>query len=116
MNQKPIYYNEVRDWLKERVKEEGSKRNYRLIYEQSILKEALELKSPCVRCGRTDKQSLDHVVPRDILKSFGIDPDSYIIEGNYQILCLGCNHLKSNRLDFGNPKTKEILIKLLETL
>ena len=45
--------------------------------------------SPCVECGSTENQSLDHVIPLSRGGSHGI--------GNITTLCLTCNMKKHNR-------------------
>lgn len=116
MNPKPIDYRSVKIWIEEQDANNNLSRQNVKVYEGSIIKKALEEKSPCLRCGRTDKQTLDHLVPRSILEQFGIEWDKELLEDNYQILCRACNNLKSNHLDFSNPKTKEILLKLIGNL
>jgi 5-methylcytosine-specific restriction endonuclease McrA len=70
----------------------------------------------CGRCSRVDDLTLDHIIPKFILEQFGIDTQRVYIEGNYQILCRVCNVFKANRLDFANPQTKPLLIKLIEKI
>ena len=70
----------------------------------------------CVKCGARDNLGLDHIVPVDILEQFGIDDKFIFMPENYQVLCRRCNLFKGNRMDFTNPKTKEILEKLLRII
>ena len=84
-----------------------------VVYEQTIFK---DLPQVCVKCSRKENLSLDHVIPKDLLQYFGIDYEREVVEGNYQILCKMCNNFKGNRLDFSTPKTKEVLLKLLEKI
>lgn len=102
--------------LKEKGKEEKLSRNIRIAKEQAIFKDLLETEKECQNCPRTENLTLDHIVPEEILRNFGVDVEREIIEGNYQLLCRTCNSFKGNRLDFSNSSTKEIIIKLLETL
>jgi len=46
--------------------------------------------NPCVACGSTKRQSLDHIIPIDLGGSHSI--------GNLQTLCLSCNSSKRNRV------------------
>jgi len=68
----------------------------------------------CAKCPRENMLSVDHIIPLRILASFGFNVKLFYDEENLQILCGACNHLKSDYLDFGNPKTKKLLIKYLE--
>lgn len=77
----------------------------------------LMLEAPmCIKCGRTSVLTLDHIVPVAYLADMGHDVLRDIVDDNYQLLCKPCNLFKADRLDFSNPKTKEILIRLLEKL
>lgn len=67
-------------------------------------------------CGRTTMLTIDHIVPKQILIEMGFDAERQWMPENFVIMCQPCNALKSGRLDFSNPKTKEILLKLLERL
>lgn len=70
---------------------------------------------PCEnkQCERTKHQTIDHIIPKQILLFFGIDSDRTFMPNNLQILCRICNAFKANRLDFTNPRTKELLQELL---
>lgn len=70
----------------------------------------------CARCGAKTDLTLDHIVPKAYLQAFCVDTNTEMVEGNYQLLCRLCNSHKAHRLDFSNPKTKEILSTLLEKL
>lgn len=109
-------YRELKAEVKEIEKNEKKTRAIRVAKEQAIFKDLIAKDRKCAKCSRTENLTLDHIVPRDILLTFGIDPDREIIEGNYQILCKTCNIYKSRRLDFSIPQTKEILLRLLEKL
>lgn len=102
--------------LKEKGKEEKLSRNIRIVKEQAIFRDLLETENKCKKCPKTENLTLDHIIPVFILQSFGINTEREVIEGNYQLLCRTCNSFKGNRLDFSNSSTKEIIIKLLETL
>ena len=55
----------------------------------------------CVRCGATEVLTLDHIIPR----VYGGTNE----RGNFQILCLPCNHLKSRgEVRHWNPKKNQI--------
>lgn len=70
----------------------------------------------CLKCQSKENITLDHIIPVDIAKQFGIEEERSYMPENYQPLCKRCNMFKGNRLDFANKKTKEILIKLLEKI
>src|SRR3990167_10178540 len=99
---------------KEAKQRETLSEKQKLAFEQRITKLLIEKEGKCVKCGRTDALTLDHIVPSFLLLCFGIDVKREIIPDNYQILCKSCNHFKSGRLDFSTPKTKEVLLRLLD--
>jgi 5-methylcytosine-specific restriction endonuclease McrA len=103
-------YIELRNKIRERRKNEELTKKNRITLEQAI---QISLPQHCTKCSSIDNLTLDHIIPRDLLLQFGVDVDHEIVEENYQILCRRCNIFKANRLDFSNPKTKELLIKLL---
>ena len=101
---------EIKNELKEKEKyEKLGKKNLHAL-EQAWLRDNSNV---CIKCGRAANLSVDHIVPKDLMKQFGIDTDRTFIEENLQVLCRPCNHYKSNRLDFAEPKTKELIIKML---
>lgn len=71
----------------------------------------------CVKCGRKDSEAirltLDHIIPDDIVRQFGIDPKQTWNPENVQLYCKVCNQFKANKLDFSNPKTKPLLLELI---
>ena len=107
------FYTQLKQEIKEKRKNDTISKNNLIQLEQAIFK---DLPKQCRRCGSEDSLTLDHIVPRDLLRSFGVDVDREIVEGNYHILCYRCNSFKGNRLDFIYPETKEILINLLEKI
>lgn len=78
------------------------------VLEQIIFK---ELPKVCTNCGETKYLTLDHLVPESLLMDLSVFD---VIEDNYQILCRYCNYKKSNRLDMLNPKTREILLRIIK--
>lgn len=69
----------------------------------------------CAMCGETKcPLTVDHIVPVQILNMLDETGDmQHNYEYNFQLLCIPCNTFKGNNLDMKNPKTKEILLKLL---
>lgn len=102
--------------VKEKGKEINDKRQYVIAAEQAWFKASITEKYQCEKCSRSKNLTLDHIIPRDILKSFGIEPEYYFWEENLRVLCRLCNMFKANKLDFSTPKTKELLQKLLENI
>ena len=86
------------------------------VLEKAIFKDLKEKNAQCVKCKRKHRLTLDHIIPKEMLKSFGIEPREEILEGNYQLLCEPCNMFKSGRLDFSVPETKKLLMKLIKEL
>ncbi len=70
----------------------------------------------CEKCKRIEFLTLDHIIPLDILRQFGIDVERTYIKENLRILCRICNQFKGNHLDFSTPKTKKLLLKFLEKI
>lgn len=78
----------------------------------------------CEKCGLTDKRylSIDHIIPVSILKDLYLDTEKsendliYNDEENFQVLCRYCNTQKGERMDIRNPKTKELLLKVLKVV
>ena len=79
-------------------------------------KQGKEMK--CERCGCNDEEvlSIDHIIPITILYDFGLTDDEIFEDKYLQLYCYNCNIKKGIHLDFENPKTKELLLKLLEKI
>jgi len=88
-----------------------TKTNSRLHYWQQKAKSGTE---KC-RCGETRNLNVDHVVPVAILTQFMLDQRYvlYEMDENFEILCRYCNSMKADRIDPRNPKTYEILEKVI---
>lgn len=80
------------------------------------LDEKIASSTPCEKCGRTDMQTIDHIIPLKVLAEMGAVIKKFYDEKDIRILCRPCNHMKSDRLDFSTPKTKELLIKYLKLI
>lgn len=106
-------YCSLRKEMKERNKSDKLTKKQVVLLELQLKK---DLPQVCAQCGKTENLSLDHIVPQYLLQDLGVDTNREIIEDNYQVLCKICNGFKSHRLDARNPKTKEILIRLLNKL
>lgn len=71
----------------------------------------------CYRCGREDWLTVDHIVPVSILRDMGVpELETYADKENLRLLCKMCNGFKANRLDFSDPRTKRVLLRILETM
>ena len=99
--------------LKENNKLDSINRARLVALKQLWLKEQ---EGKCVKCGRTENLTLDHVIPVRIINEMGIEESKTYMPENYRVLCRICNQFKGDRLDFSEKKTKELLIKYLETL
>ena len=71
---------------------------------------------PCEKCGSTLSPTLDHIIPLDLIRQFGIDVGKWWDKENVQLLCRRCNQFKGNRLDFADKRTKELLLKYLDNI
>lgn len=89
-------------------------KNDKIAFEQRIFRELMERDARCAKCPRTDNLTLDHIIAQALLADFGIDIAREVIPENYQLLCRPCNVFKADRLDLANPKTKALLLVLLE--
>lgn len=110
------YYEEVKKELKAKYGDEKITRRKVPLLEQAIFKDLMEKEGKCRKCGRTENLTLEHIVPKDCLRWFGVDPMYEVLQGNYAITCKLCNVFKGNRLDFSFPETKKILMSLLEKI
>lgn len=66
-------------------------------------------------CGETNKErmTVDHIVPMQILKEFGLTIEEMYDYKFLRIMCRKCNAMKANHLDFTDKRTKEILTYLI---
>jgi 5-methylcytosine-specific restriction endonuclease McrA len=69
----------------------------------------------CAKCGRSELITIDHIVPITILEQFCMDKRFalYEFDENFQFLCRYCNYIKGGRMDITNPRTIEILEKVI---
>ena len=81
---------------------------------RTLTQDMLAEGAKCSKCGDTDNLTLDHVVPTQILMWFGITKEESVDRFYVQLYCKRCNQYKGNSLDTSNPRTKEILLKLLD--
>ncbi len=114
---KAVGLKDIRDVKKALDKERDELLGFKQIkaLESAWRQKMIESGAICA-CGRKDMLSIDHLVPKQILIEMGFDAERQWMPENFVIMCRPCNALKSGRLDFSNPKTKEILTKLLEKL
>lgn len=106
------------DEIKKSLKIGNKSRREKIYSEEAIRLDAQKNKKPCVKCGRfiDGAMTVDHIVPDSILGQLGVDVAVEIDNDNTQLMCRPCNQYKANRLDFTNPKTKEILLKYINKL
>lgn len=114
LNLKYPTYQEVKKALKEKNKNDKFSKQQLLQVEKAIFNDLVAIDCQCRKCNRTKELTLDHIVPKDILRQFGVDIDREAIEGNYQLLCRLCNVFKANRMDFSIPETRAILEQLIK--
>lgn len=70
----------------------------------------------CESCGRdcSDKNAtVDHIVPRSILRSMGFTEKQLCDERNLRLLCVFCNSSKGSNLDFTDYRTKKLMLEYL---
>lgn len=104
--------------LKTEVKVIKNSKNHIILLKQDWLNRAKKEIGKCQRagCESCNELTLDHIVPKELILQFGIDEERTYMPENYQLYCRRCNNFKGNRLDFVNPITKEILLKLVQSL
>jgi len=75
-----------------------------------------QLGGVCSSCGvKVSYLTVDHIIPISIVNMLDYsNNDVFENEENFQFLCRPCNTLKASRLDIRNPKTKVLLLKLLD--
>lgn len=75
-----------------------------------------KLGGACSKCfeGKTSL-TVDHIIPVTILNTLDETGEKmYEWQDNFQLLCRICNVMKAGRLDKRNPRTKDLLLELLE--
>ena len=82
----------------------------------AILQEKIQAIGKCENCGRTENLTLDHIIPEQFLLSIGLSAEDCLMDKYLQLYCRKCNTFKGNRIDFANPKTKPLLLELINTL
>ena len=104
--------------LRSEVKQSKNSKNHIILLKQDWFNRAKKEIGKCqkIGCESTHELTLDHIVPKELIIQFGIDEERTYMPENYQLYCRRCNSFKGNRLDFVNPMTKEILLKLVNSL
>lgn len=103
------YLGDLRKELKEKMKSENGSMMTVGLLEQAYVKDH----GKCDLCPNTRNLTYDHLLPKSLLADFNIDARKEFWEENGRVLCYACNQKKANRFDFSTPKTKELLLKLL---
>ena len=72
----------------------------------------------CAKCGEAQDLTIDHIVPVSLLKQFLLGSvEDYDLQYNYaqnfQVLCYQCNKQKADKIEIENPRTYEILEKVI---
>ena len=67
----------------------------------------------CVRCDKASSLTVDHKIPRAVMRFFGLESIEDDIR-NLQILCQTCNSEKGQMLELDNPEIDNIVISLLQ--
>ncbi len=71
----------------------------------------------CQMCNAKEDLTIDHIIPMHILTNFGITrKETYESTYLLQLLCKRCNQLKTDRIDWKNPKSKKIFEYLLDEI
>lgn len=83
---------------------------------QAWFNDMVNVGTKCCKCGSDKKLTLDHTIPVMLLEQLGVDEKRSFMPDNYEIMCKRCNTFKSHRLDFTNPRTKKLLLELLNDI
>jgi 5-methylcytosine-specific restriction endonuclease McrA len=68
----------------------------------------------CEKCGEIEHLTVDHIVPISFLQQFAITPDpGFWLKENMTYLCFHCNRKKGAEIDPRDPRTYEVIRKLL---
>lgn len=109
-------YDELTKEIKKRRKQDELGKSSVIRLKALYLESKRQEGAVCEKCGRKDNLTLDHIIPLEMLMSFGMNYEQQYAEENLRILCRTCNHFKGRQFDFSTPKTKELLLKYLEKL
>jgi len=77
---------------------------------------------PCPNCDKIMEKNgiyrptIDHIIPRSILRSFGMDVSEDLWLDNLEVVCRPCNQFKAGDIDLKNPKTKGLLQELINKI
>lgn len=113
---KPEGYKKIRDFILVKMHEgKGVKQGYLTLVEAARRKFITE-GATCLRCGSNQDLTIDHIVPVSLLEAFQLPVNLLLDDDNFQVLCRRCNWFKSNKMDFSNPRTKELLIKYVNLI
>ena len=104
------YLKELKREIEEKGRNENHSKSLVTLLQSAFVKDHAK----CDKCENTKNLTYDHIIPVNILRTFNIDPQREFWEENGQCYCYACNQLKGGQLDFSNPKTKELLLKLLQ--
>ena len=96
-------------------------KRHRVILEKAWLEMKIEEGAKCEKCeadgsSKRNSLTLDHIIPMALLEQFGCHPNYETDEINYQVMCHRCNSFKGSRLDFGDPRTKQLLLKFINEI
>ena len=109
------FKQELKEYLKVKKLETFTK-NQVWTLEKKYLEYLIKTIGKCERCGRIDRLTIDHIIPKLLLAQLGVDIEREFDEENLQLYCYACNQYKNYRLDFAIPKTKELLLKYINKL
>lgn len=65
------------------------------------------------KCATTLNLTVDHIIPRQLLKCLGMEHFAETDEENFQVMCKKHNTEKANQLDYTNPRTLPLLKKYI---
>ena len=85
----------------------------KIVLEEALREKWREEGVTCIKCP-IPADTVDHIIPEQLLIQFGIDTRTHFDEENLSPMCRRCNGYKSYRLDFTIPQTKALLLKYIE--
>lgn len=76
----------------------------------------------CPKCGKDNRMSRDHIVPRWLLRRIGqfglnkLKQNRLVPELVFQKICVVCNYEKGGKIDYDNPIVNDFMLKFAHAI